>query len=273
MGEAVNYLDKIWEFKRHELESLMRRHPLVDVKAATRDVEGPRSFYKALTAGMAAEARIIAEVKKASPSRGIIVDNFDPVAIASTYEEHGARAVSVLTDEHFFQGQLGFIGLIKQSIGLPLLRKDFTLHEYQIYESRAAGADAVLLIARMLSTTQLMEYRHMASEMGMTSLLEIHDEADLKKSQIDRNLQQDDVLIGINNRDLASFKTDLATSEHLMKDIPGDVAVVAESGIRTREDIERLQRVGIHIFLVGESLLQSRDIGLKLDELIGLGNG
>lgn len=267
----MNYLEKIWEYKRQELESVMRRRPLADVKAAARDVEVTRSFEKALMSGTTGETRIIAEVKQASPSRGIIVSHFDPVAIASRYEENGARALSVLTDGHFFRGELAFLDRIRRAVKLPLLRKDFTLHEYHVYEARAAGADALLLIARMLTTTQLMEYRHMARELGMTSLIEVHDEADLETIQIDRiDSQQDAVMIGINNRDLSSFETDLATSEQLMKRIRADVMVVAESGIQSREDIERLQRAGINIFLIGEALLRAKDVGNKLKSLLGI---
>lgn len=267
----MNYLDKIWSYKKGELEATMRRRPLSDVKAAARDVEAARSFYGALTSDERAATRIIAEVKKASPSRGVLVEDFDPVAIACDYEVHGAQALSVLTDRHFFQGELGTIASIKKRVGLPVLRKDFTLHEYHLYEARAAGADAVLLIARMLETIQLQEYEEMIREMGMTTLLEVHDADDLEKFPLDRlDRPRDHFLVGINNRDLSTFKTDLVTSEDLMKTIPEQIPVVAESGIKTREDIKRLNNAGIHIFLIGESLLQAQDVGRKLDELMGV---
>lgn len=267
----MNYLEKIWKYKRQELEATMRKRPLADVKAAARDLEAPRPFYEVLTAGDSTAPRIIAEIKKASPSRGVIVSDFDPVPIAEIYERHGASALSVLTDEHFFQGQLSFIAPIKQVVGLPILRKDFTLHEYQVYEARAAGADAVLLIARMLGSSQLDEYRHMSRELAMTTLIEVHDEADVERIQLNRiELPRDKVLLGINNRDLTSFETDLATSESLKPMIRKDLAIVAESGIHSREDIERLEHVGIHIFLIGESLLRSKNIGSKLIELKGV---
>ena len=265
----MNYLDKIWDYKAQELESLIRRRSLADVRAAAADCEAPRSFYAAVAQNEA--VRIIAEVKRASPSLGVIVADFDPVRLASLYEEGGARALSVLTDEHFFQGHLDHMNAIKAQVALPVLRKDFTLHEYHIYEGRAAGADAVLLIARMLEPAQLKDYAQLIRELGMTTLLEIHDEADLSKLQLDSVVPEEaQCLVGINNRDLSCFTVDLGTSEQLKPKIPQGFPVVAESGIARRADVERLQGAGIRIFLIGETLLKSDDMNDKLKELLGI---
>lgn len=265
----MSYLGRIRDYKRQELEALMRKRPLSDVQSRAKDTERPRDFLKALTGAGGRETSIIAEIKKASPSRGIIVEDFDPIQIAETYEEHGAAALSVLTDANFFQGSIRFIHAIKRAVQLPVLRKDFTLHEYHIYEARAAEADAVLLIARILDTNQLAEYREMATELHMVSLVEVHDEDDLKKTLDDHGEAAKGMLLGINNRDLETFTTDLKTTEQLMKKVPEGIPVVTESGISEREDIESLQEVGVSVFLIGEALLTARDIGAKLDSLLG----
>lgn len=264
-----NYLDKICEYKRGELEDAQRRHPLEDVRSRAQDTEPARDFYAALLAHDDEAVAIIAEVKKASPSRGVLVEDFDPVRIAHMYDENGARALSVLTDEHFFQGQLAFLKQIKQHVKRPLLRKDFTLSEYHVYEARAAEADAVLLIARILEPSQLCDYRDLVQELGMSVIIEVHDKDELDKvlaGQTESHFASS--LIGINNRNLSSFETDLAVSEELAAHLSMNIPLVAESGIHSRADIERLKKTGIQTFLIGESLLVATDPGSKLRELL-----
>ena len=268
----MNYLDKICRYKKDELESAQRRQPLAELRARANDVEPARDFYAALTSSDGEPRFIIAEVKKASPSRGIIVEDFDPLRIAHMYEDNGAAAISVLTDEHFFQGDLVYLKQIRQHVKLPLLRKDFTLNEYHIYEARAAAADAVLLIARILEPSQLWDYRDLAQELGMSVLIEVHS-----RDELDEVLagQSEDCfrasLLGVNNRNLTTFETDLAVSEQLAAHLSMKLPLVAESGIHEREDIERLEKAGIRVFLIGESLLVASDPANKLRELLGHG--
>jgi indole-3-glycerol phosphate synthase len=207
---------------------------------------------------------VIAEVKKGSPSKGVIREDFDPLAIAETYQGNGATCLSVLTDEQFFMGHLSYLGKIREVVNLPLLRKDFICDPYQIYEARVAGADAILLIAAMLDAGQLTEYNALAAELQLDVLLEVHDEPELELA-----LTTGCELIGINNRNLQTFATDLAVTERLLPLIPDSHFVVAESGITCRADILRLQRAGAKGFLVGESLMRDDDIGAKLRELQG----
>jgi indole-3-glycerol phosphate synthase len=254
------YLDKIIDYKKQELEHVRRRVSLKDVRLKADETAPARDFSGALKAP---GIRIIAEVKKASPSAGVIRPDFDPVSIAADYEEHGAAAISVLTDEHFFQGSLGFLAAIKKHVRLPLLRKDFTLDAYHLYEARGAEADAVLLIAAVLEDAQLKDYAALAEELGMTALVEVHDE-----KEMDRCLRLGSKLIGINNRNLKTFKVDLDTSRRLAERITGDVTLVSESGISSTDDIKRLQDAGIGVFLIGETLMREKFPGRKLQELL-----
>jgi len=264
----VSYLTKICDYKQGELESQQRRRPLSDLRAMAHDVESARDFYGAVTADGLAVA-IIAEIKKASPSRGVIVADFDPVRIASVYEENAVAALSILTDEYFFQGQLQFVQDVKAHVALPILRKDFTLHEYHIYEARAAAADAILLIARILEPDQLSDYRALANDLGMTALIEVHDQEDLDKVFEGREVAGfTRSLLGINSRNLETFVTDLSVAETLAEQAPDVIPLVAESGIQEREDIERLKKAAIQIFLIGESLLVADDPGEKLRNLL-----
>ncbi len=259
-------LKKIVDYKRDELAQVKRTTSLLELKArlAGRD-DQPRDFVGALLAAEAAErAAVIAEVKKGSPSKGLIRADFDPLAIAGTYAENGAACLSVLTDEHFFLGKLDYLAAIRSVVSVPLLRKDFIFDPYQIFEARVAGADAILLIAAMLELTQLRDFTALARELSLDVLLEVHDEAELETA-----LQVNCTLIGINNRNLRTFATDLATTERLAKLIPGGRVIVAESGINTHSDILRLQRAGARAFLVGESLMRETDVGAKLRELLG----
>lgn len=266
----MSYLKQIVEYKREENDSLMRKVSLADVRAQAADQDACRDFFQGVTVSQSCS--IIAEVKKASPSKGVIVADFDPVRIAKAYEEDGAAALSVLTDEHFFQGHLYDIKDIKGAVALPILRKDFTLHEYHIYEARAGQADAILLIARILDAGQLHEYRVLACELGLTPLIEVHDKEDLEKvlrDQEETSFARS--LIGINNRNLETFEVDLRMTEELKQLIPDTFSVVSESGLQTRADIERLLKVGVSIFLIGEALLAADDPGEKLCQLMGKG--
>jgi indole-3-glycerol phosphate synthase len=259
-------LDKIAEHKRQEVALAKSRRSLASLQQGIDDLEDqPRGFLHALRATAdSGWTSVIAEVKKGSPSKGVIREDFDPLAIAETYQANGATCLSVLTDEHFFMGHLLYLAKIREVVSLPLLRKDFICDPYQIYEARAAGADAVLLIAAMLDAGQLAEYNALATELHLDVLLEVHDEAELEVA-----LATGCELIGINNRNLQTFATDLATTERLLPLIPAGHFVVAESGISSRADVLRLQEAGARGFLVGESLMREADIGSKLKELQG----
>ena len=258
-------LDKIHQHKRQEVAAAKLATPPAELMARLADLEGqPRGFARALRA--AAESgwtAVIAEVKKGSPSKGIIRPDFDPLEIAECYQEYGATCLSVLTDESFFYGHLRYLQLIREQVFLPLLRKDFICDPYQITEARVAGADAVLLIAAMLETSQLVDFAAAARELTLDVLLEVHNEIELESA-----LLTDCELIGINNRNLSTFVTDLTVTERLAPLVPSERLVVAESGIHQREDILRLSAAGASAFLVGESLIRESDIGAKLNSLM-----
>lgn len=266
MGEQPDILQKIFAHKRDEVAAARSAVSLAEMKARISDREDqPRGFERALrSAAQSGWTPIIAEVKKGSPSKGVIRPDFNPLDIAEIYQNSGATCLSVLTDERFFLGHLRYLALIREQVGLPLLRKDFIFDEYQIYEAAAGGADAVLLIAAMLEQSQLVDLLGKARELYLDVLLEVHDERELEMA-----LATDCGLIGINNRSLHTFVTDLATTERLAKAIPAERLIVAESGINSRADIERLQSAGAKAFLVGESLMREHDIGSKLQELLG----
>jgi len=227
-----------------------------------------RSIFGAPTRGFAnavagTQRRIVAEVKKASPSKGLIRADFDPVAIAKDYAAHGASAISVLTEERFFLGDLHDLEQIHANVAVPLLRKDFMLDSYQIVESKSFGADAVLFIAAMLDYQLMSELRQQASELQMDSLVEVHSEAELEVA-----LNVGAQLIGINNRDLKTFAVSLATTERLAPLVPAGIPAVCESGIDSIEQIRRVESLGIHVFLIGESLMRAPEPGLKLGNLL-----
>lgn len=232
------------------------------IKAPEKPALPVRGFIQALT--RASEIAVIAEVKKASPSKGIICQDFDPIKIATSYEEGGAEAISVLTDERFFQGSLEYIPLVRQTVKLPVIRKDFIIDELQIDQSNRYGADAILLIAAILVQEQLRDYLQMAAELGIDVLVEVHNEKELEKS-----LAAGSRIIGINNRDLRDFTVDLATTLRLRQEIPDAIPVVSESGIRNRDDIRTLQDRGIIAVLIGESLMRSDDRAAALRKLKG----
>lgn len=255
-------LERIVAYKRESLKESKVRHPLKELKRKGSDLPPIRDFIKTLTIN---GIRIIAEIKKTSPSRGVIREDFDPVAIARTYEENGAAVISILTEERFFQGHLDYLKKVKEVTTLPLLRKDFIIDEYQVYESRVAGADAILLIAGILEKGLLKGLLDLSHDLGMVSLAEAHDERELEQV-----LDTGAKVIGINNRDLKTFETDLETTRRLIKYIPEDRVVVSESGINTYQDILSLQEVGVKAFLIGEALVREDDIGKKLKELRGV---
>jgi indole-3-glycerol phosphate synthase len=254
-------LDEILAEKRRELDrARAARAPADLARAAGEPADAPRGFAAALARSPA--PRVVAEVKRRSPSRGEIRRDFDPVACAQAYAEGGAAAISVLTDERFFGGHLSFLSKIRAAVALPLLRKDFLIDAYQVDEARVAGADAVLLIAAALSQAELVALRERAALRQLDALVEVHDE-----SELERALDAGAHLIGINNRDLRSFETDLGVTLRLAPRIPPGIVVVAESGIASREDIRRLERAGVHAFLVGESLMRQDDLALALRAL------
>ena len=221
-----------------------------------------KNFQGAIT--LPGNINLIAEVKKKSPSKGIIREDFDPIQIAETYAENGAAAISVLTDVQFFDGSLEYLSSIRDVVDVPLLRKDFTIDPYHIYQARATGADAILLIVAVLTPKQLREFMDIATSLSLASLVEVHTEAELEIA-----LDVSAEIIGINNRDLRTFHTDLATTFRLCESIPAEKIVVSESGIYTRADVESLREVGVNAILVGESLMRSPDIGEQVRKLVG----
>jgi indole-3-glycerol phosphate synthase len=258
----VTILDKIVASKRREIEERRARTPERDLEARLAGAPPVRDFRAALEAGPGAQ--VIAEVKKASPSAGVLRADFDPVVIARTYADHGAAAISVLTDEPFFQGRLSYLTAIRTAVAPPLLRKDFLLDRYQLLEARAAGADAVLLIAEILDDATLTRLLREAAALGLQALVEFYDPANLA-----RVLDAGARLIGVNNRDLRTFVTRLEHTLDVAARVPSDVCLVSESGIRTRQDILRLQAAGVRAVLIGETFMRAADIGAKVDELLG----
>ena len=255
-------LDQIVADNLEELESRKRSFPLKELQTVALEQPSPLDFASALHGN---HIKLIAEVKKASPSRGIIRSDFNPVAIAQTYAANGAAAISVLTEARYFQGSLNHLRDIKKALGnrLPLLRKDFLCDPYQVYESRAYGADSVLLIVAILTPEKLKELLGLSHELGMNCLAEVHNEAELEIA-----LKGGARIIGINNRDLTTFTVDLTTTERLRPLIPKDRTVVSESGIKDRSDMGKLQKWGVDAVLIGESLMSASNIATKMQELL-----
>lgn len=260
-------LNDIIAGKKSELERLKADFPvkglIAGLKMRIKQLPQAKDFLKAVKGD---GIKIIAEVKKASPSKGVIRKKFNPVEIARIYEANGASAISVITEEKYFQGHIDYIKDISDAVSLPILRKDFIFDEYQIYESRAAGADAVLLIAGILEKTEIAHFLDLSHSLGMRCLVEAHGEAELEKV-----LETKAKLIGINNRDLKTFKTDIKTTLNLIAKIPKDRIVVSESGINSYNDVDMMKRKGVHVFLVGEAIMREDDMGKKLRELKGIG--
>ena len=275
-------LDRILDHKKQEIKEKKNTGYLADLKAKIRDAPAPMGFYEALaeetalptigpiaprTKGRAAMPRLIAEVKKASPSKGLLREDFDALAIARSYREHGAAALSILTDRVFFQGSLESLRQIRDAVPLPALNKEFMVDELQFYEARAHWADAVLLIVAALDRVQLVDFYELArQEFGLDVLIEVHHEREL--DQVLERIPSARI-IGLNNRDLTTFQTDLEVTFRLAKRIPADKLIVSESGIATRDDVRRLADAGVHAMLIGESLMTAKDIGAKIQELIG----
>lgn len=253
-------LDDIVRDKRADLADTKKRVSVDALRQRPLFSEPRRGFGRAIAAGGRA---IVAEVKKASPSKGVIRPDFDPIAIARSYAAFGARAISVLTEEHYFQGHLDYMVQIRGSVDVPLLRKDFMVDAYQLYEARACGADAVLLIVAILSDVQLRELLFLAEELNLSALVEVHTE-----DELERAVQTGASIVGINNRDLRTFRTSLETTEQLVPLVPPTAQVIAESGIDGIADIERLEKIGVQAFLIGETLMREADPGAKLAELL-----
>lgn len=260
------FLDKIVATKRSEVEALASEFHLSQYEAVIADLPATKGFEAALLADRRNRSMgLIAEVKKASPSKGLIRPDFDPVKLAAAYEQAGADCISVLTDRDYFQGSNEYLTRVRESVQVPLLRKDFTIDYRQIYEARAIGADAILLIAAILTKVQMSEFHDLAKSIGLDVLVEVHDAAEL-----DTVLSMDKAtLIGINNRDLRSFVTDLKTTEKLIGMMPSHVTVISESGIAGKADMEFLQAIGAHGVLIGEHFMRREHVSEAVQDLMG----
>jgi indole-3-glycerol phosphate synthase len=266
----ANILDKIIADKRREVEERKSRTSLDELKEQIVSMPKCRNFYKDVTRPGSRGINVIAEIKKTSPSAGLIREDFDPVTIAKIYEKCGANAISVLTDEKYFQGRLEYVKQVHEAVDLSVLRKDFIVNEWQIYESRAAGADAILLIAEALNSGELMDLMIIAAELTLTVLLEVHDADTLLKV---RSLigfpKKGYSVLGINNRDLTTMQVDLNTTARLAGLLDNTDELVAESGIKTRADVEKLKKVGVKAVLIGQTLCENPNIEEKFIELFG----
>ncbi len=255
-------LESIISYKRKEIERDKMGMPLETLKSRIKELPPTRGFKEAISKeGL----NLIAEIKRASPAKGVIRREFNPVEIAKIYQESGASAISVLTTEKFFYGSLDFLSQVKEVTTIPILQKDFIVDEYQIYQARANKADSILLIASILVEAQINSFLECAASLGLDCLVEVHTKEELSKV-----LATKAQIIGINNRDLTTLTTDLATTFSLSKLVPKERILVSESGIETHEDVERLKECGVKAVLVGESLLRAPDIGAKVRELLGI---
>jgi indole-3-glycerol phosphate synthase len=256
-------LNKILAVKAQEVAAALASKPLAVVRADAAQAVAPRDFTGSIRAKIAAgQAAVIAEIKKASPSKGVLRADFRPAEIAASYAQHGAACLSVLTDVQFFQGGAEYLKQARAACALPVLRKDFIVDEYQIYEARAMGADAILLIAAALNVAQMRAFEALAHGLGMAVLVEVHDGAEL-----DAALQLATPLIGVNNRNLRTFEVSLQTTLDLLPRIPDDRTVVTESGILKAEDVQLMRSNGVHTFLVGEAFMRAEDPGAALSQL------
>ena len=254
-------LSRIIEDKRHVVEEAKRVKPASELIHDVKNMCVKSSFKKNMA--RAHHVNLIAEIKRSSPSKGILRADFNPSKIAITYQQNGASAISVLTDERFFEGKLEYIKKIKESVSLPILRKDFIIDEYQIYETVASGADAILLIADLLSANELVGFYSLASSFGLDVLIEVHKEEDIEKA-----LATEGSIIGINNRDLHTFRTDLSITQKLIRLIPHNHIKVSESGIRSYEDVMFLKSIGVNAVLIGEAFMEAPDIAAKMQEVM-----
>lgn len=258
-------LQRILTRKREEIAERIAREPLASVRERALVASPPRGFLKALETRIAAgQAAVIAEIKKASPSRGVICEDFQPARIASSYAANGACCLSVLTDRDFFQGADTYLQQARAACSLPVLRKDFTIDPYQIVEARALGADCILLIVAALDDVQLRNLAAVAKDIGIDVLVEVHD-----ATELERALRLDLALIGINNRNLRTFETTLRTTLELLPMIPPGRLVVTESGILAPDDVTTMRQHGVHGFLIGEAFMKAPDPGIELQRLFG----
>ncbi len=266
----ANILDTIVANKREEVRERQSHTSMEELRKRIESLPRCRNFYKAVTKGNVRGINVIAEVKKASPSAGVIRPDFDPVAIARTYEKCGADAISVLTDEKYFQGRLEYVNRVKEAVSLPVLRKDFIIDLWQVYESRAAGADAILLIAEAMAPGTLMDLMIAAAELTLTVLVEVHDVDSLLavRSMIGFPKKGYSVL-GINNRDLTTMQVDVRTTTRLASVLDDDAEIVSESGIKTPADVQKLKSIGVRAVLIGQTLCEQPDIEKKFRELFG----
>ena len=264
----ADILQRILAVKAQEIAAAQSRMPLAEVVSAARAAAPPRDFAVALCTKIAAgRPAVIAEVKKASPSKGVLRESFDPAAIAASYGRHGAACLSVLTDTQFFQGRLDDLKAARSACSLPVLRKDFIVDTYQVYEARAAGADCILLIVAALEPARMAELEGVAHELGMAVLVEVHDGAEL-----DAALKLRTPLLGINNRNLRTFETTLDTTLGLLPRVPAGRIVITESGILKPEDVQKMRSHDVHGFLVGEAFMRAADPGAELERLFGAMN-
>jgi indole-3-glycerol phosphate synthase len=267
----LNILQRIVTTKKREVAEAKVRVPLPLLQSRCQQAPTLRNFFAAMTCPPAERVHVIAEVKKASPSAGVIRDDFDPIAIAKAYCAAGADALSVLTDQEYFHGSLAYLHAIRQEVTVPILRKDFIIDRYQIWESRAAGADAILLIAEILDDAEMQELLNLAAELNLTALVEVHAKSQLlRMRKLLEKVMPGRYLLGINNRDLTTFKVNLENSINLAEFATDKTVLVAESGIRHRADILRLQAAGIRSVLIGETLMRSADIGAAMADLKGM---
>ncbi len=260
----MGILNEIISKKRERIKDSKTRLSIKNLGTKIDNIEESRDFKTAIKRSHGEKIKLVAEIKRASPSKGIIRRDFDHLSIAGIYEEKAVNAVSILTEEDFFQGNLKFLSEVKKVITKPILRKDFIFDEYQIYESRANEADAILLIAAILDKNQAAEYLHLSKELGLYVIFEVHNFRELEIA-----LLMDSDIIGINNRDLKTLQVNINTTFELKKEIPSHKVTISESGIKTREDVKRLEYAGIDSILVGTALMEAEDIGKKIDELMG----
>lgn len=259
------FLDRIVTTKLQEVAALKEGLSIQGAEKQISQLPACRGFEKALTERKKRDLGLIAEVKKASPSKGLIREDFHPVGLAEAYERAGADCISVLTDVQYFQGSNDYLKAVRQAVQVPIIRKDFTIDELQIYEARLIGADAILLIAAILTTDQMKSYLGLAADLGMDALVEVHDRAELERA-----LELDTQLIGINNRNLHTFVTDLRTTEELIRHIPAGKTVVSESAISSVQDVAYLRSVGAHAMLIGEHFMRQPIVEQAVYDLVGV---
>jgi len=261
--KTPDILKQIVSRKQEEIAESINRVPIERMIELTSNADSPRGFYNALNSKVLKhQSGIIAEIKKASPSKGVLRENFDPVEIAQSYESGGATCLSILTDRDFFQGDPQYLIKAKAAVSIPVIRKDFIIHPYQVYESRAIGADCILLIASCLENDELMNLSSIATSLGMDTLVEVHDSEELHRA-----LKLDLPLLGINNRNLRNFEVNLQTTIDLIPDIGDDKLIITESGIKTKLDVDLMHQHNVYGFLIGEAFMRDSNPGQKLKEL------